>query len=67
MVLLDDDLKDFNISLLDDKFKDFCRVTNDQYFEVLVQKRDELFNASKTNELEGIKLIKALHDQSMNF
>lgn len=67
MVLLDDDLKDFNISLLDDKFKDFCRVTNDQYFEVLVQKRDELFNASKTNELEGIKLIKVLHEQSMNF
>jgi|LauGreDrversion4_2_1035121.scaffolds.fasta_scaffold333995_1 hypothetical protein len=67
MVLLDDDLKDFNISLLDDKFKDYQKVTNDKYFEVLVQKRDELFNASKTNELEGIRLIKTLHEQSMHF
>jgi len=67
MVLLDDDLKDFNISLLDDKFKDYQKVTNDKYFDVLVQKRDELFNASKTNELEGIRLIKTLHEQSMHF
>ena len=67
MVLLDDDLKDFNISLLDEKFKDYKKVTNDQYFEVLVQKRDELFNSSKTNELEGIRLIKTLHEQSMHF
>ena len=67
MVLQDDDLKDFNISLLDEKFKDYKKVTNDKYFEVLVQKRDELFNASKTNELEGIRLIKTLHEQSMHF
>jgi hypothetical protein len=36
MVLLDDDLKDFNVSFLDDKFKDFQKVTNDKYLEVLV-------------------------------
>ncbi len=40
MVLLDDDLKDFNISLLDEKFKDYKKVTNDKYFETLVEKRD---------------------------
>jgi hypothetical protein len=35
MVLLDDDIKDFNISFLDKEHKDFKDSTNDKYFEVL--------------------------------
>jgi hypothetical protein len=67
MVLLDDDIKDFNISFLDREHKDFTNVTNDKYFEVLAQKRDESFFKKKQNQLEGIETRKELHLKSLNF
>jgi len=53
MVLLDEELKTFNISLLDKKFKDYKEVTGDPWVE-LAKKRDEKFKIDKENELKSL-------------
>jgi hypothetical protein len=45
MILLDEDLKSFNLSLRDKHFSDYEEVKGD-YWPVLVKKRDELLMKS---------------------
>ena len=60
MILLDEDLKKFDIYLDDEAYKN--NKPDAKLFKFLEQKRDERSNTLKKNDLEGMKTIKKQHD-----